>query len=91
VNAAAVEVQDSYSCNGNDHWTTEACRRWWHNRGPLLRTLQEANFVKRNEGQAQRYFNYLQGAAEMDLQRYCYFLETGQYPVAEGTALPELE
>lgn len=90
VSAAAVEVLDSYSSNGNDHWTTEACRRWWHNRGPLLRALQEEDIVTRNEGQAQRYFNYLQGAAERDLRRYCYFLETGHYPVAESTALPEL-
>jgi hypothetical protein len=90
VNAAAVEVLDSYSSNGNDHWTTETCRNWWHNRAPLLRALQEEKIVKRNEGQAQLYFNYLQGAAEMDLRRYCYFLETGHYPVAESTALPAL-
>lgn len=90
VNAAAVEVLDSYSSNGNDHWTIETCRSWWHNRGPLLRALQEEKIVKRNEGQAQLYFNYLQGAAEMDLRRYCYFLETGHYPVAKGTALPAL-
>jgi hypothetical protein len=90
VNAAAVEVLDSYSSNGNDHWTTETCRNWWHNRGPLLRALQGEKIIKRNEGQAQLYFNYLQGTAEMDLRRYCYFLETGDYPVAECTALPAL-
>ncbi len=90
VNAAAVEVLDSYSSNGNDHWTTEACRNWWHNRGRLLRALQGEEIIKRNEGQARLYFDYLQGAAEMDLRRYCYFLETGHYPVAEGSALPAL-
>jgi hypothetical protein len=90
VNAAAVEVADSYSSNGNDHWTTEACRTWWHNRGPLLRALQQPNLVERNEGQAQRYFTYLQGVAERDLRRYCYFLETGHYPGTEDTALPVL-
>jgi len=90
VNAAAVEVLDSYSSNGNDHWTTEICRNWWHNRGPLLRALQEEKIVKRNEEQAQLYFDYLQGAAEIDLRRYCYFLETGHYPATEGTALPAL-
>lgn len=90
VNAAAVEVLDSYSANGNDHWTTETCRSWWHNRGPLLRALQGEKIVKRNEGQAQLYFDYLQGAAEMDLRRYCYFLEAGHYPATERTALPAL-
>jgi hypothetical protein len=90
VNAAAVEVLDSYSSNGNDHWTTEACRIWWHNRGPLLRALQKEEVIKRNEGQAQLYLNYLQGAAEIDLRRYCYFLETGYYPATEDTALPAL-
>ena len=90
VNAAAVEVLDSYSANGNDHWTVETCRAWWHNRGYLMRALQGEKIVKRNRGQAKLYLTYLQGAAEIDLRRYCYFLAHGYYPPTEDTALPEL-
>jgi hypothetical protein len=90
VNAAAVEVLDSYSANGNDHWTPEACRSWWQNRGYLVQALQGEQIAKRNSEQAQLYLSYLQGAAEMDLRQYCYFLANRCYPPAGNTALPEL-
>jgi hypothetical protein len=28
--AAAVEVFDSYACDGHQHWTGQACREWEH-------------------------------------------------------------
>jgi hypothetical protein len=90
LNAAATEVFDSYSANGNDHWTPAACRQWWRHCPELLHSLSRPKVVAANEGQAQRYAEYLRGPAAMDLRRYCYFLEHGAYPVAARTALPEL-
>jgi hypothetical protein len=46
--------------------------------------------VEMNQGQAQHYIDYLNGEAEMDLRRYCYFLENGIYPLNEQAILPEL-
>jgi hypothetical protein len=90
LNAAAVEVLDSYSSNGNDYWTYAACRQWWHNRPQLLHHLSQPKVVAANDGHAQRYAAYLQGDAELDLRRYCYFLEHGTYPPHAHTPLPTL-
>lgn len=90
LSAAAVEVFDSYSADGNDHWTYQACREWWRNRPQLLHELRRPDVIRANEGQAQRYAEYLRGAAELDLRRYCYLLENGTYPPNAHTALPAL-
>lgn len=90
LNAAAIEVFDSYSADGNDHWTYAACRQWWRDRPELLHSFSRPEVVAANEGQAQRYAEYLRGEAEMDLRRYCYFLEHGAYPAAARPVLPEL-
>jgi hypothetical protein len=90
LNAAAVEVFDSYSSNGNDYWTVEACKSWWQNRTWLMRKLTTKEVMAKNEGQAQQYLDYLNGKAETDLRRYCYFLDHGVYPLNEQTVLPEL-
>jgi hypothetical protein len=90
LNAAAIEVFESYSANGNEHWTYAACRQWWCNRPQLLHSLGRPNVLAANAGQAQHYAEYLRGPAEMDLRRYCYFLENGVYPPAASTALPAL-
>jgi hypothetical protein len=90
LNAAAIEVFDSYSSNGNDFWTVESCKSWWQNRAWLVRELARKEVVEMNQGQAQHYIDYLNGEAEMDLRRYCYFLENGIYPLNEQAILPEL-
>lgn len=90
VDAAAVEVLDSYSSNGNEHWTVQECRTWWRNRAQLVRHLTDEEVIKMNDGQAQRYLDYLNGEAELDLRRYCYFLENGVYPTNPRIVLPEL-
>ena len=43
-----------------------------------------------NNGQERLYIEYLHGLAEIDLQRYCYFLETGVFPQGENVVLPKL-
>jgi hypothetical protein len=90
LNSAAVEVFDSYSSNGNDYWTVEACKHWWRNRAGLLQDLTTEAVMQMNDGQAQDYLDYLKGGAERDLRRYCYFLEEGVYPPNDQTILPEL-
>lgn len=90
INAAAVKVFDSYSSNGNNYWTYESCKQWWRNRAGLLRDLTSKEVINMNDGQAQYYLDYLNGEAEMDLRRYCYFIEQGVYPPSTQTMLPEL-
>jgi len=55
-----------------------------------MRKLVTKEVMAKNEGQAQLYLDYLNGEAETDLRRYCYFLEHGVYPLNEQTVLPEL-
>ncbi|WP_426490341.1 hypothetical protein [Hymenobacter sp. 102] len=90
LDAAAVEVLDSYAANGNACWTYAACRDWWRNRPELLAALSDPATIRSNYGQAEAYAAYLAGDAETDLRRYCYFLENGQYPATANTALPPL-
>lgn len=89
LDAAAVEVLDSYSCDGNAHWTYQLCREWWRGKDEIIRRLQTPAFQAYNGDRVQLYLDYLNGAAETDLGKYCYFLEHGHYPSA-GTALPPL-
>lgn len=90
LDAAAVEVFDSYSSNGNDYWNYEACKKWWSNRAQLIVALKDEELLRMNDGQAQAYITYLNGEAELDLRRYCYFLLNGNYPMSESTVLPSL-
>lgn len=33
TNTAVVECYSGYACDGNEHWTAQACREWWRKRG----------------------------------------------------------
>lgn len=90
IDAAAVEVFDSYSCNGNSYWTYEKCKQWWKNKPQLLELLKEPEIAAVNAGREQLYIDYLNTTAETDLRRYCFFLENGYYPGSENTNLPSL-
>jgi hypothetical protein len=83
LDAAAVEVLDSYSCNGNDHWTYEKCKDWWKSKPILL-----GEFKKNAKGK--KYVEYLNSSAESDLRHYCYFLDNGFYPQNKKINLPSL-
>ncbi|WP_142688343.1 hypothetical protein [Chitinophaga polysaccharea] len=89
IDAGAVEVRDSYSCNGNNHWTYSECKNWWANRENLILQLSDAELSSVNRGKEQLYINYLNSDAAHDLRKYCFFLENNFYP-GEGVALPEL-
>lgn len=88
--AGAVEVFGGYFCDGNELWTVQKVRDWWKNREDFIVQLSSASFEEMNCGQNKRYIAYLNGEAEMDLRRYCYFLEHGVYPEASNLELPLL-
>lgn len=88
VSASAVEVLDSYSCDGNDRWTYQLCREWWQGKNELIRRLSVPALRKHNGNRVQLYIDYLNGAAETDLRKYCYFLENGRYPTASDLLPP---
>jgi hypothetical protein len=88
VDAAAIEVFDSYSCDGNDHWTYPLCQDWWRSKAEIIRRLNTPAFRKYNGNRVQLYIDYLNGAAETDLRKYCYFLENGRYPTGNESLPP---
>lgn len=88
--AAAVEIFDSYSCNGNQFWTYGLCKEWWRGRGGLIWQLNTDEVKKMNRGREQLYIDYLRTDAETDLRHYCYFLENGFYPTDDNMLLPDL-
>lgn len=90
MDAAAVEVFDSYSCNGNAHWTYNACKEWWSSRFDLIAQLNTPEVKRANGERVHLYLDYLSDGAEIDLRRYCYFLESGHYPDIDVNELPEL-
>jgi hypothetical protein len=90
IDAAAVEVFDSYSCNGNAHWTIELCKKWWGQKTYLVEQLNHPEVKKMNGGREQLYINYLSSEAELDLRRYCYFLDNGRYTANDNAILPDL-
>lgn len=90
VNAGLVEVLSSYSCDGNSHWTYALCKEWWRNRHDVTAELRKPRAVRHNGKWTKLWNDYLQGDAEIDLRRYCYFLEHGQYPTLDGVHLPPL-
>ena len=90
IDAAAVEVFDSYSCNGNTHWTIELCKKWWDQKRLLIEQLNHPEVKKMNGGREWLYIDYLGSEAEIDLKRYCYFLDNGRFAANENAILPDL-
>lgn len=90
VGAAAVEVFDGYSCNGNQYWTYALCKEWWQNMGDMIAQLNSPEVKKVNGDRIQLYLSYLSSEAELDLRRYCFFLENNYYPADDYIRLPLL-
>jgi hypothetical protein len=88
VDAAAVEVFDSYSCDGNQYWTYKLCQEWWRGKSEIIRRLRTPAFQKCNGDRIQLYISYLNSTAEIDLKKYCYFLENGAYPTNDKSLPP---
>lgn len=90
MSAAAVEIFDGYSCNGNKYWTYDACRKWWSTKPDIIRRLNSKEIEENNFGTTKRYIDYLNTDAKLDLRRYCYFLLHNYYPEEDNLDLPIL-
>lgn len=91
IDAAAMEVLDSYSCDGNSFWSYSKCKDWWKNRFDLISEMNKPETQKVNGRRFILFEHYLKSKAENDLKKYCYFLENGNCPNVETKALPQLE
>lgn len=91
VDAAAVEVLDSYSCDGNKYWSYAKCKEWWQNRFDIISEMNKVETKKVNGDRVSLFESYLKSNAESDLRKYCYFLENGKCPSADTTTLPQLD
>ena len=91
VDAAAVEVLDGYSCDGNKFWSYARCKEWWQNRFDIISEMNKIEAKKVNGDKVGLFENYLKSAGENDLKKYCYFLENGHYPKEYTTTLPQLD
>jgi hypothetical protein len=96
--AAAQDPYRGYADDGNDRWTPEAVRAWWHERREVeehvttLLTEWAASTTpyetEAAEG-ARDFLAYLAGDLETDLRAYVFRLERGYYPGANDR-LPHL-
>lgn len=91
VDAAAVEVLNSYSCDGNNFWSYAKCKEWWKNRFDIISEMNKDETKKVNGNRVGLFESYLKSNAESDLKKYCYFLENGIYSKANTTTLPQLD
>jgi hypothetical protein len=87
-NAGSVEVLGAYYCDGNKYWTVPLVKNWWATKHEIFEHLENNELIKLNCNQEKRYLHYLENFAELDLRKYCFFLENGFYPTDEK--LPEI-
>ncbi|MFE7191142.1 ferredoxin [Kitasatospora sp. NPDC057541] len=95
VEAADCDPFLGYGCDGDAHWTPEAVREWWRDRGRITQYLSEHDWDgidwARQELRAavRDYESYIAGGLAMDLRIYLYWLEEGRSP-APDDQLPQL-
>lgn len=95
VEAAECDPLLGYGCDGDAHWTPDAVREWWRDRGRITRYLSEqdwneADWAEQGIADAVRdYRSYIDGGLAGDLRIYLHWLEEGRSPVP-GERLPEL-
>jgi hypothetical protein len=95
VEAADEDPFLGYGCDGDSHWTPDAVREWWHDRGRITRYLssqdwEAVDWPRQGVVSAVRdYESYLAGPLAADLRIYLHWLEEGRSPVT-GERLPEL-
>ena len=98
VDAAEAEAFRGYGCDGDAHWTPEAVREWWRDRGRVREYLAnrradwEADDVKAGQGVAAaalEYAAYLDRDLAAHLRVYLFWLEERRSPTAEDR-LPRL-
>lgn len=95
-------VQDPFAgwaYDGDDHWTTDLVRGWWHDRHGLHAwiTRKYAEWTRPEATDDEReaanglldYRNYVDTDLECDLRVYAFWLDNRRSPT-ENEALPEL-
>ncbi|MEV4943396.1 ferredoxin [Streptomyces zaomyceticus] len=98
VDAAEAETFRGYGRDGDTHWTPEAVREWWRDRGRIKEYLAnrradwEADDAKAGQGVAEaalEYAAYLDGDLTAHLRVYLFWLEEQRSHTAEER-LPRL-
>ncbi|MFG2482198.1 ferredoxin [Streptomyces virginiae] len=101
LSAAQVELYSGYGWNGDDHWTVEAVRDWWRDRG-WVREWAVAAAAERDAGDPEYrahhqdaarglrdFVAYIDDGLEAYLRGYLFWLERRREP-QPGEALPQL-
>ncbi|MFG2750994.1 ferredoxin [Streptomyces xanthophaeus] len=98
ADAAADDPMSGYGCDGDEHWTPEAVREWWRDRGRIReyladrRGVYEADDARHGQGTAaaaRDYADYLDGDLAVHLRAYLFRLAEHRPPTATDL-LPRL-
>ncbi|ACU73011.1 hypothetical protein Caci_4147 [Catenulispora acidiphila DSM 44928] len=102
VNAARLELYSGYACDGDDHWTVEAVRDWWRERGEIrawavdLAVQWEANAHPKYRGHyhdaahgLREFIAFIDDGLDRYLRGYMFWLAEGCSPEA-GRLTPDL-
>ncbi|MFD4669349.1 hypothetical protein ACFWNN_06400 [Lentzea sp. NPDC058450] len=96
--AAEQDPFDGYAYDGDERWTPEAVRAWWHGRDEVVEHVTGliAEWSAEASGQTldaaaggRDFLAYLAGDLEADLRAYVFRLENGRDPAANDR-VPEL-
>ncbi|MFJ6137058.1 ferredoxin [Kitasatospora sp. NPDC092286] len=89
VEAADCDPFLGYGCDGDAHWTPEAVREWWRDRGRITQYLSGHDWASIDwaeqgvEAAVRDYETYMAGGLATDLRIYLYRLEEGRSPALE--------
>ncbi|MEU4730354.1 ferredoxin [Streptomyces sp. NPDC023588] len=103
VAAAELELYSGYAMDGDEHWTPEAVRDWWRNRGRVRDWAvaaaaewagydEDPRYAAHHHEAAQGHRDFvahIDGGLEAYLRGYVFWLEQRREP-ARGEALPDL-
>ncbi|WP_285641477.1 hypothetical protein [Lentzea sp. NBRC 102530] len=96
--AADDDPLDGYADDGDERWTPEAVRAWWHDRDKVVEHVTELIAEWSTQSHPERvdaaqggrdFLAYLAGDLEADLRAYVFRLDHGRDP-APGDVLPAL-
>ncbi len=102
VNAARLEPNGGYGWDGDDHWTVETVRDWWHERAEIrewavdLATDWAANAHPKYHGHhhdaahgLREFIAFIDDGLERYLRGYMFWLAEGREP-QPGESAPDL-
>lgn len=99
LDGAQQDPWAGWACDGDQHWTVDSVRAWWRDRARLKewidRMIREWSAADANEQEHEvltglrDYAAYVDANLELDLRRYCYWLDEHRAPPT-NTPLPTL-